>query len=145
MSHFVPEGLKTQLNQRTWPVHHIACCSMIFKQFEALGLLPKWPHNTHTRTYTCTRPCPDTPLMHANVVPQREISRRASRMAWACRLSRKGSRDPCLTSFFFSRLTSVVKPVSVTRLLSNARRQADPVAAQGSMPDDAKERLRKSL
>ena len=33
----------------------------------------------------------------------------------------------------------------VTRLLSNPRREADPLEAQEILPDDAKERLRKSL
>ena len=50
-----------------------------------------------------------------------------------------------LDEWSLSRLTSAVKPLSVMRLLSNARRQADPVVAQGALPDDAKERLRKSL
>ena len=55
------------------------------------------------------------------------------------------ARDPEIRACRVESFRSFHSSRCVTRLLSNPRREADPLEALGTMPDDAQERLRKSL
>ena len=82
------------------------------------------PHDARSHAHTRR----DTALMHATWIfdGKTHESRRLSVVPWGVR---KLPEISSLTGFLLSRLTSALKPDSVMRLLSSARRQADPFEA----------------